>query len=137
MKFLLDTNILSEPLAAQPNAGVLERLKRFQGELATAAPVWHELRFGCQRLPQSKKRIAIERYLDEVVKASVPILPYDIEAAEWHGEERARLEAVGRPPAFVDGQIAAIAKIHGLKLVTRNVGDFERFRGVKTENWSV
>jgi tRNA(fMet)-specific endonuclease VapC len=40
-------------------------------------------------------------------------------------------------PAFVDGQIAAIAKVNGLVLVTRNTSDFEKFSGLKLENWHV
>jgi tRNA(fMet)-specific endonuclease VapC len=135
MHYLLDTNVLSEPLMARPDNAVLERLKRFEGELATATPVWHELVFGCRRLAQSKKRSAIERYLEEVVLATLAIIPYDLAAATWHGEERARLAGAGRTPSFVDGQIAAIAHVHDLVLVTRNTSDFKPFRGIKIENW--
>jgi len=35
------------------------------------------------------------------------------QAASWHGVERARLEQVGKAPSFADGQIAAIAAVHG------------------------
>ena len=42
-KYLLDTNIVSEPLRPAPNAKVLARLKRHQDELAIASVVWHEL----------------------------------------------------------------------------------------------
>jgi tRNA(fMet)-specific endonuclease VapC len=64
-----------------------------------------------------------------------PILPYDEAAATWHGEERARLEALGTPAPFVDGQIAAIAHVHGLVLVTTNDKDFTRFKVLTIENW--
>lgn len=135
--YLLDTNILSEPLMAHPNRRVLSMLERHQGSLVTAAPVWHELVFGCQRLPPSKKRSAIERYLDEVVSVTLPILPYDETAAAWHATERARLTAKGVIPAFVDGQIAAIAKQNDLILVTRNQKDFKPFKSLLVENWFV
>jgi tRNA(fMet)-specific endonuclease VapC len=62
-KYLLDTNIVSEPLRPVPNAKVLARLKRHQDEFAIASIVWHELWFGCHRLPSSAKRAVIERYL--------------------------------------------------------------------------
>jgi len=65
-----------------------------------------------------------------------PILPYDEAGAEWHGEERARLDSIGRPAPFVDGQIAAIAHVHGLVLVTGNHQDFDCFKGLTLENWS-
>ncbi|MEA3360272.1 MAG: VapC toxin family PIN domain ribonuclease, partial [Thermodesulfobacteriota bacterium] len=63
------------------------------------------------------------------------ILPYDDRAAEWHAKERARLSAKGATPSFVDGQIAAIASVNGLVLVTRNVDDFKTFLDLKLENW--
>ena len=65
-----------------------------------------------------------------------PILPYDDAAATWHGHERARLEALGRPAPYVDGQIAAIAHASKLAVVTINTKDFSRFTGLKVENWS-
>ena len=55
LKYLLDTNVLSEPLAAAPNRSLLARLKRHEGELVTASVVWHELVFGASRLPQSRR----------------------------------------------------------------------------------
>jgi tRNA(fMet)-specific endonuclease VapC len=136
MKFLLDTNILSEPLKAVPNSKTLRKLQIHQNQIATAAPVWHEMLFGCNRLPSSRKRDAIERYLRTVVWPSVPILPYEIGAAEWHASERARLARSGKYPAFVDGQIAAIATINDLILVTNNVADFVLFEDLTIENWS-
>jgi tRNA(fMet)-specific endonuclease VapC len=104
-------------------------------ECAIAAPVWHELTYGCRRLPKGKRRTALETYLRDVVHGSFPILPYDEAAAAWHGEERARLEALGRPAPFVDGQIAAIAHVNGLVLATTNDKDFARFKGLTVENW--
>jgi tRNA(fMet)-specific endonuclease VapC len=80
--------------------------------------------------------LALEVYLRDVVHGSFPILPYDEAAAAWHGEERARLEALGRPVPFVDGQIAAIAHVHGLVLATTNDKDFARFKGLTIETWS-
>jgi tRNA(fMet)-specific endonuclease VapC len=87
-------------------------------------------------LPRGKRRATLEAYLRDVVQASFPILAYDEAAATWHGEERARLDALGRPAPFVDGQIAAIAQVHGLVLVTTNDKDFGRFKGLRVENWS-
>ena len=135
MKFLLDTNILSEPLKAFPSAKALRKLRAHQGEIATAAPVWHELLFGCRRLPSSRKRDAIEEYLDTVLWPTVPILAYDSVAAAWHASERARLTSMGKTPRFVDGQIAAIAKTNDLILVTCNTSDFVVFKEVLVENW--
>ena len=134
-RYLLDTNVISEPLRPEPNPKILERLRRHQDQLATAAVVWHELLFGCYRLPVSERRAAIEEYLGRVVAASFEILPYDRAAAGWHAAERARLAAVGRTPPFADGQIAAVARTNDLILVTLNVVDYSGFRDLRTEDW--
>jgi tRNA(fMet)-specific endonuclease VapC len=135
--YLLDTGIVSSPISKKPDPAILERLTERGPECAIAAPVWHELTYGCRRLPKGKRRAALEAYLRDVVQGSFPILAYDEAAATWHGEERARLEALGRPTPFVDGQIAAIAHVYGLVLATTNEKDFARFKGLKVENWSV
>ena len=136
LRYLLDTSIVSIPVSKQPDPAVVKRLETDGPECAIAAPVWHELSYGCRRLPNGKRRTALDAYLRDVVRNSFPILPYDEAAAEWHGEERARLESIGRPAPFVDGQIAAIAHVHELIVVTVNHEDFERFKGLRIENWS-
>ena len=133
--YLLDTNVLSEPLRPIPDAGVLARLQAQRNALATAAPVWHELRHGMERLPACRRRLEIEAYLDEAVRGAVPILPYNEAAATWHAAERARLGKGGRTPPYVDGQIAAIARVNGLVLVTANMSDFVGFDGLVVEDW--
>lgn len=134
-RYLLDTNVLSEPVRKEPDAAVVAKLRDHGGELATASVVWHEMIFGVRLLKASRKRSAIERYLAEVVSAALPILPYDSAAAEWHGEHRARLSKGGLTPAFADGQIAAVAAVHELILVTDNVRDFEHYPGLQVERW--
>jgi tRNA(fMet)-specific endonuclease VapC len=52
MKYLLDTNVLSEAVKTAPDMSVMEMFQKYQHEIVTAAPVWHELQFGCQRLPE-------------------------------------------------------------------------------------
>jgi tRNA(fMet)-specific endonuclease VapC len=135
LSFLLDTNVLSEPLRARPHPGVLEMMKRHERSLCTAAIVWHELRYGCVRLADGARKQLIEKYLDDVVAATLPLLPYDANAAAWHAEERARLEKKGRTPPFVDGMIAAVAAVHGLTLVTSNTADYQGFEGLALVDW--
>ena len=136
MKYLLDTNVVSEPLRAEPSAAVSRRLTQHAGEIAIPAPVWHELRFGVARLPRSKRRDAVERYIEDVVQASFPVLDYDQNAADWHALERARLAALGKTPPFVDGQIAAIAYVNDLILVTANNRDFKEYQDVEVRSWA-
>ena len=136
MRYLLDTNVISEPLRPKPDVRVIRQLRDHESEIAIPTPVWHELRFGCARLAPSRRRQAIEHYIEDVVLASFPVLEYDQEAADWHAIERARLGALGRTPPFVDGQIAAIAHVNGLTLVTSNTSDFQLFKGLRVRSWA-
>ncbi|MCB9725545.1 MAG: type II toxin-antitoxin system VapC family toxin [Spirochaetaceae bacterium] len=136
LRYLLDANVLSEAIKSHPNERTLERFAEHDGELATCAIVWHELSFGAARLPASKKRRAIEAYLEEAVRGTLPILPFDQEAATWHARERARLAKSGRLPSAADGQIAAIAHVHDLVVVTAKGKDFRRFKDLVVEDWS-
>ncbi|MCE2486013.1 MAG: type II toxin-antitoxin system VapC family toxin [Desulfurellaceae bacterium] len=136
MEYLLDTNVVSEPLRPQPAAGIMRGLRAHESVSAIPAPVWHELRFGCTRLPRSRRRAVIERYLEEVVLASFPVLAYDRDAADWHALERARLSRTGQVPPFVDGQIAAIAYVNGLTLITSNTSHFLGFKGLRVQSWT-
>lgn len=136
LKYLLDTNVVSEPLRPEPAPGTLRGISRHEGEMAIPSIVWHELQFGCLRLPKSRRRTAIERYLQDVVLSTLPILDYDRAAAEWHALERARLAAVGKTPPFIDGQIAAIARVNELVLVTSNKTDFGAFKGLRLTSWT-
>jgi len=136
VRFLLDTNVVSAPIAKKPNSRIIARLKELADQCAIPAPVWHELTFGCRRLPRGKRRQALEVYLQDVVHASFAILPYDDAAAAWHALERARLERAGRPAPYVDGQIAAIAHLDGLTLVTSNTKDFKHFKDLDVVDWA-
>lgn len=134
MKYLLDTNILSELVRPNPKRRIVEQVALHQSTSASSATVWHELSFGLTRLPASKKKSLVAAYLASL-REWLTFHPYDDEAAAWHGAERARLEKLGVTPAFADGQIAAVAATRGLKLVTQNTKDFKRFRGLTVESW--
>ena len=84
LRYLLDTNVISEPLRPAPDQAVVDHLREHQTEIAIASVVWHELWYGCYRLPASTKRSVIEAYLNNVVARAIPILPYDQHAAQWH-----------------------------------------------------
>lgn len=92
--------------------------------------------YGLRRMAEGRRRDFLERYLLEVIQRSFPILPYDEAAAAWHGAERARLEAIGRTPLLADGEIAAVAYVNNLILVTANPRDFSAFAHLRVENWA-
>lgn len=134
MKYLLDTNGLSEPVRPAPNAGFLRRFRANEAKLALASVSWHEALYGVERLPEGKRKEALRVYLRDVVQ-KLTVLAYDAKAAEWHARERARLDAVGKPIPYADGQIAAVAAVHGLTIVTANARDFRHVEGVDVEDW--
>ena len=135
MRVLLDTNVLSEPLRELPDAGVMVQLEQGEHALHTASVVIHELSYGMQRVPLGRKRQRLSSYLQGLLASGLAVLPYDRQAALWHGEQRARLETKGVRPAFADGEIAAIAATQELVLVTRNTRDVAAFEGLQVVNW--
>jgi len=134
--YLLDTNILSEPLMAAPNKEVLKKLEKYSFQVATAAVVWHELQYGMSRMAVSRKQSLIGSYLAQVI-TELLIFPYDANAAEYHAIERARLSRRGVNYPFADGQIAAIAAVNQLTLVTRNTKHFQNYQNLRIENWFI
>lgn len=135
LRYLLDTNALSEPIRPSPDAAFVKKFRAHSLHVAISAITWNEALFGLHRLPKGKRKEMIAEYLFDVVAKTIPVLPYDAPAAEWHAAERARLQAKGRVTAFADGQIAAVAKVNDLVIVTKNSADFEPFDGVVLNGW--
>ena len=134
LKYLLDTNVVSELMRLAPNPIIVERVDLHRLEIAIASVVIHELLYGCLRLPESKKRQTLLNSINESA-LSRPVIDYDANAAQCHAQERARLSKIGKTLAFADGQIAGIAASNNLILVTNNVADFQYFENLKIENW--
>jgi prevent-host-death family protein len=63
------------------------------------------------------------------------LAPQQIDVWEKHAIERARLQAKGRSPSFADGQIAAVAKVNDLVVITKNTIDFEPFQEIDVDGW--
>lgn len=135
LSYLLDSNILSEPSRLHPNVHVQSRLLAHRHAVCTAALVLHEMYYGVALMPDGRRKQALTHYLEQAAHQRLTVLPYDREAALWHAEERARLATQGRMPPFIDGQIAAIAIVNRLILVTCNTDDFAAFIGLTVENW--
>lgn len=139
LRYLLDTNIVSEPARPDPSRAVVNHIQDRSAEVALSAVMWHELVCGVARMNEGRRRSYLREYLYEVLKPSMPIVPYDESAARWHGMARATLEDRGRSIPFADGQIAAIAATRDLILVTRNTPDFQPFQTLgddfHLENW--
>ncbi len=133
--YLLDTNVFAALSQPKPQRVVERAFAKHARELVTASVVLHEMGFGIARMPRSRRRADLERFMAEIV-GPLRVLPYGERAAKWHAIERARLSARGRVTALADGQIAAIAAVHDAVLVTANVVHFDVFDGIRVENWS-
>ena len=109
VRYLLDTNVLSEPVVAQPNPFVLDRIKANGASLAISSVTWQEVLYGMLLLPAGKRRDQIEDYLFRRIRPALPIIGFEERAARWQAEQRASLRQAGRSPFFPDSQVAAIA----------------------------
>lgn len=131
---MLDTNAISELIKPQPDRNFLVHFQQHRHAISLAAPTWHELLFGLERLPPGQKRSLIGEFLTTLAD-SVEILPYDQQAAAWHAQQRARLMALGNNPPLMDSQIAAVAVRFSLPLVTHNTRDFLAFPELCCLDW--
>lgn len=131
MKYLLDTNVCVDYLSGRHPAVVARIQGCSPADLALSAIVVAELRYGADR--SARPRVNHARV--DVLVAEVPTLDFDLEAAAAYGRLRARLESLGTPIGPNDTLIAAQALARGLVVVTDNVGEFKRVRGLKVENW--
>lgn len=113
----------------------MQRFAQYDGQFATAAIVWHELLYGCALLPDSKRKNQLQSYLSMLLGNGLMILPYEQTAAEWFAQQRAILKAQGKMAAYADGEIAAVAAVNNLILVTRNIDDFHSYENLLLDNW--
>lgn len=129
-RYLLDTNILSD-LIRNPQGKAARRIaKAGENNVCTSIIVAAELRYGCAKSGSAKLRKAVEDLLGEI-----EALPFEAPADEGYGEIRASLELAGTPIGGNDLLIAAHAQALGATIVTANMQEFKRVRGVKVENW--
>ncbi len=129
-RYLLDTNIIND-MVRNPAGQAVRRLQKVgDGNICTSIIVACELRYGCAKKGSAKLLAKVEDVL-----ATIPVLPLEIPADDEYGGIRAELEAAGQIIGHNDLLIAAHAYTLGTTLVTANVGEFSRIRGLKVENW--
>ncbi len=127
MRFLLDTNVVSEWVKPQPAPGVVTWLADAdEDQLFISVITIAELRHGIERLAQGRRRQRLGEWLDvELLERFADrVLAIDAAVANAWGVIVAERERKGRPIGAVDAFVAATARVHELTLVTRNVADF-------------
>jgi tRNA(fMet)-specific endonuclease VapC len=129
-RYLLDTNIISD-LMRNPQGRSAKQIARVGEEnICTSIIVAAELRYGCAKNGSGSLLNAVEELL-----AELEVLPFDAPADAEYGQIRTGLEAAGKPIGGNDLLIAAHARAAQAVLVTANVDEFQRVRGLKVENW--
>lgn len=136
---VLDTNVVSELMRPAPAPAVLTWLGRERTDRrSTTAITVAEVRYGIRRLPDGARKDVLRRAAD-LIFADFPgqLLPFTATAAESYAEIVAHREHTGLPIGVLDAQIAAVCRVHGATLATRDVADF-RGTGVDLVNpWEV
>lgn len=125
---LLDTNVISELMRAEPDQIVLNWFGQHDAaDLYISAVTEAELRTGVAILPEGQRRDRLQLALDGMIDQDFQahVLPFDSPAAKAYADIAAQRRAAARPIAEADCQIAAIARAHRAPVATRNIKDFD------------
>lgn len=121
----LDTNVVSETLRKAPDPAVVAWLTRFDAEIALPTIVIGEIAFGIRKIRPDQRADRLEQGLLEWRRRFAGhIFGLTEEAALAYGEIMGDAVLRGRAMAAPDGMIAAIARVNGGRLATRNLRDF-------------
>ena len=125
---ILDTNVISESMREKPAPQVIAWFSAQPVEQTYTTTITEAETFsGIEQMPASKRRTLLrsiaESYFEEDFKGR--LLPFDSAAARVCASIVAACKAKGKPAGFADAQIAAIVRLHGATLATRNTVHFE------------
>lgn len=130
MRYLLDTNVVSDIVRHPRGAAAARVASAEDGSICTSIIVTAELRYGVEK----KGSLRLAQQLEAVLEG-IEILPLEQPVDSAYGRLRATLERTGRLIGPNDLLIAAQALALDLTLVTANESEFRRVAGLKVENW--
>ena len=125
--FLLDTNVLSALMMMRPPPEIAAWVSgQSENLLFTASVCQAEVLAGVAILPEGRRRAELEAAAQAMFAEDFEgrVLPFDTFAARDYADIYAARRRAGRPAAALDLMIAAIARVNGASVVTRNVADF-------------
>lgn len=128
MSYLIDTCCISELVKKKPNPNVVMWFAdRDELSMYLSVITFGELRKGIEKLPDSKKKKELNRWVKEDLNHRFKnrVLDITIEEVNKWGKILAQAEQDGRPLPAIDSLIAATALVHDLSVVTRNTQDME------------
>ncbi|ANL37862.1 MULTISPECIES: type II toxin-antitoxin system VapC family toxin [Rhizobium] len=121
----LDTNVVSETLRKSPSEAVIAWLVRHDAELALPTVTIAEIAFGIQKIRPDQRAERLEQALSDWRRRFADrIFGLTEEAALAYGDIMGAAARQGRGMSAPDGMIAAIARVNGGRLATRNLSDF-------------
>jgi len=130
MRYLLDTNIVSD-LVRNPQGRVAQHIRKVgEAQVCTSIIVAAELRYGAAK--KGSPRLSAQL---EAVLGVLAVLPFETPADAAYGLLRTRLEQAGTPIGANDLLIAAQTLSLGYTIVTDNEKEFTRVRSLRRENW--
>lgn len=130
MKYLLDTNAMSELMRGPANRVASAIARVGENAVCTSIVVVSELKFGAAKKRSANLTANLEKVLDTIL-----IEDFKAPADAAYAELRATLEKAGTPIGQMDMLIAAHALALDATLVTANEREFSRVPGLKVENW--
>jgi len=125
---IVDTNVASELMRPSPSELVRDWVQSRSGrDLYTSAITVAEIRYGIEKLPQGRGKNSLSSAANEIFETfAQQILSFDAVAAEQYALIVSHRDGLGLPIDGFDAQIAAICRVHGATLATRNVSDFRQ-----------
>jgi tRNA(fMet)-specific endonuclease VapC len=124
---ILDTSALSALIDGDP---AIEGVIRDFESLKLNSISLGEYRFG---ILQSRHRTEYENQLSQL-ESDLEVLTVDAATATFYALVRHELKSLGRPIPYHDIWIAALARQHGLAVVSRD-SHFDSVRGVRRLSW--
>ena len=135
MTHLLDTNVCIALINGKP-ASVRARFQKATeagAEMAVSSVVAFELWYGVAKSARPEWNAA---RVETFFAGPLQLLAFDEEDAKSAGTIRAAMESVGRPIGAYDLLIAGQALRHKMTLITANVREFRRVRGLAWQDWA-